>query len=44
MTVDIKLTREQARLRIKDSLTRAFDELHAGEIRKNARSLMTRGT
>ena len=24
---------------VKDSLTRAFDELHAGEVRKNARML-----
>ena len=39
MTVDIKQTREQTRLRIKDSLTRAFDELYAGEVRKDARKL-----
>jgi len=27
---------------VKDSLERAFDELHSGEVRKDARSLSTR--
>ena len=30
---------EQARLRIKESLTRAFDELHSGKVHHDARKL-----
>ena len=35
-TAGYKETQEKM---VKDSLTRAFDELHAGEVRKNARML-----